>query len=52
VLNSLTLAKAYKDNNNPTKAIETLQRTLKLPTRTMDDAGYKAEAQKLLDAIQ
>ncbi|MBA4196486.1 MAG: hypothetical protein C0459_02925 [Chitinophaga sp.] len=52
VLNTLTLAKAYRDNNNPAKAIETLQRTIKLPTRTMDDAAYKAEAQKILDAIQ
>ena len=52
VLNSLLLAKAYRDNNNPAKAIETLQQTIKLPTRTMDDAAYKTEAQKILDAIQ
>ncbi|MBS1626451.1 MAG: hypothetical protein JSR09_03660 [Bacteroidetes bacterium] len=52
VLNSLILAKAYRDNNNPAKAIETLQQTIKLPTRTIDDPAYKAEAQKLLDALQ
>lgn len=52
VLNTFTLGKAYKENHNPMKAIETLQRCVKLPTRTMDDAGYKAEAQKILDSLQ
>ncbi|MBN8838160.1 MAG: hypothetical protein J0I09_12935 [Sphingobacteriia bacterium] len=52
VLNMLTLGKAYKENRNPAKAMETLQRCVKLPTRTMDDPVLKAEAQKILDSLQ
>jgi tetratricopeptide (TPR) repeat protein len=52
VLNTLTLGKAYQQNNNPSKAIEIFSRCTKLPTRTFDDPVLKAEAQKLLDNLQ
>jgi hypothetical protein len=45
------LAKSYKANNNPSKAIEILQQLVKLPIRTPDDAALKAEGQKLLDSL-
>jgi tetratricopeptide (TPR) repeat protein len=51
VLNYLILAKSYKANNNPSKAIEILQQLVKLPIRTPDDAELKAEGQKLLDSL-
>jgi len=52
VLNYLTLAKAYKENNNPAKAIEVLTKLVKLPVRTEDDAALKAEGQKILDDLE
>lgn len=52
VLNYLDLAKAYKFDNNPTKAIEILKLLAKLPTRTADDAGLKSEGKKILDEMQ
>lgn len=52
VQNQLDLAKAYKSNREPAKAIELLNRVVKLPTRTPDDVALKAEAKKLLDDIQ
>jgi tetratricopeptide (TPR) repeat protein len=51
VLNYLDLAKAYKYDNKPSKAIEVLQKLIKLPNRTTDDASYKAEGKKLLDEL-
>jgi tetratricopeptide (TPR) repeat protein len=51
VLNYLDLAKAYKYDNKPAKAIEVLQKLIKLPNRTTDDASYKAEGKKLLDEL-
>lgn len=51
VINFLDLAKAYKYDNKPAKAIEILQQLVKLPTRTPDDAGYKAEGKKMLDEL-
>jgi len=50
--NYLDLAKAYKDNRNPTKAIEVLTILVKLPTRTTDDVALKAEGNKLLESLQ
>jgi tetratricopeptide (TPR) repeat protein len=51
VVNYLDLAKAYKYYNRPTKAIEVLQKLVKLPNRTADDANLKAEGKKLLDEM-
>jgi len=52
VLNYLDLAKAYNQDNRPPKAIEVLQKLVKLPLRTADDAAYKAEGQKMLQDLQ
>ncbi len=52
VLNGLTLAKAYKENNRPAQTIEVLKRVVKLPTRTFDDTALKAEAQKMLQDLE
>jgi tetratricopeptide (TPR) repeat protein len=51
VINYLDLAKAYKYDNKPAKAIEVLQKMIKLPNRTPDDANYKAEGKKLLEEL-
>jgi tetratricopeptide (TPR) repeat protein len=51
VINYLDLAKAYKYDNKPAKAIEVLQKMIKLPNRTADDANYKAEGKKLLEEL-
>ncbi len=51
-LNYLDLAKAYRDNHQPTQAIEVLNKLVKLPTRTGDDAAIKAEGAKMLNDIQ
>jgi hypothetical protein len=52
VANYLDLAKAYKDDHKPAQAIETLNKLVKLPTRTSDDAALKAEGAKLLADMQ
>ena len=52
VLNALTLAKAYKENNKPAQTIEVLKRVVKLPTRTFADTALKAEAQKMLQDLE
>lgn len=52
VTNYFDLAKAYKDNRQPAKAIEVLNRLVKLPTRTTDDVALKAEGAKLLASLQ
>jgi len=49
VYNFLMLAKAYKENNNPTKTIEVLNKLLKLPISCLDDKTYKEEAKKMLE---
>lgn len=51
VINYLDLAKAYKQDNKPAKAIEVLNRLVKLPVRTPDDAAWKAEGKAMLDAL-
>jgi tetratricopeptide (TPR) repeat protein len=51
-LNYLDLAKAYKEARQPAKAIEVLNKLVKLPTRTGDDPAIKAEGAKMLEAIQ
>lgn len=51
-LNYLDLAKAYRDNHRPSQAIEVLNKLVKLPIRTADDAAIKSEGNKLLTEIQ
>jgi FimV-like protein len=52
MLNYLDLAKAYVQDNKPPKAIEVLQKLVKLPIRTADDAAYKEEGKKMLTELQ
>ncbi|MCW3111694.1 MAG: hypothetical protein JWR18_90 [Segetibacter sp.] len=52
VLNFLDLAKAYKFDNQPAKAIAVLNQLVKLPTRTPDDIALKAEGKTLLSEMQ
>lgn len=52
VQNYYDLALAYKQASNPTKLLEILNKLVKLPTRTINDAGLKAAGQKLLDEQQ
>jgi len=47
----LELAKAYKKNHQSDKAIEILNRLIKLPPKTIDDNGYKAEGKLLLESL-
>jgi hypothetical protein len=39
-------------DNKPPKAIEVLQKLVKLPIRTADDAAYKEEGKKMLTELQ
>lgn len=48
----LDLAKAYVKNHQTDKAIEVLTRLVKLPPKTGDDEGYKAEGRALLASLQ
>ena len=52
VLNYLELAKAYKYDDKPAKAIEVLNKMVKLPTRTADDAALKEEGRQILSEMQ
>ncbi len=52
VQNYYELVKAYEYNNQPTQQIETLNRLVKLPVRTGDDAGWKAEGKKMLEQMK
>ena len=52
MLNFLELAKAYKSESRPAKAIEVLSQLVKLPLRTADDAALKAEGKKMLEEMQ
>jgi tetratricopeptide (TPR) repeat protein len=52
VQNYYELAKAYEYNNQPTPQIETLNRLVKLPVRTGDDAAWKAEGKKMLEQMK
>jgi FimV-like protein len=51
LINYLDLAKAYKANGQSDKAIEILNRLVKLPPKTADDSGYKAEGKKLMESL-
>jgi tetratricopeptide (TPR) repeat protein len=50
--NFLDLAKAYHFTKFYEKAIQTLERLAKLPTRRIDDVGFKAEGKELLQKLQ
>lgn len=50
--NYLDLAKAYKYNREPAKAIDVLTKLIKLPTRTPDDPAIKAEGKQMLEEMQ
>ncbi|MDP1973644.1 MAG: hypothetical protein Q8J87_11760 [Sediminibacterium sp.] len=52
VTNQLDLAKAYKENRQPSKAIEVLERLVKMPNRSFNDIALKAEGAKLLASLQ
>lgn len=52
ILNYLELSKAYKRNNEKTKAISTLKIIPTLTNKTEDDAAIKAEAAKLLKDLE
>ena len=52
VPNYLDLGKAYKEDHQPAKAMEVLGRLIKLPTRSSEDVGLKAEGAKLLESLQ
>lgn len=52
VQNFYELAKAYEYNNQPTQELETLNKLVKLPVRTGDDAGWKAEGKKMLEQMK
>ncbi|MCY7421919.1 MAG: hypothetical protein LH478_09290 [Chitinophagaceae bacterium] len=52
VMNYLDLAKAYKYDDKPARAIEVLNKLVKLPTRTADDASLKEEGKRMLSEMQ
>ncbi|MDB5232237.1 MAG: hypothetical protein JWN76_3042 [Chitinophagaceae bacterium] len=52
VLNYLELAKIYKAIHRPEKALEVLNKLVRLPNRTPDDAMLKQQGQQLLNEIQ
>lgn len=52
VTNQLDLAKAYKENRQPAKAIEVLERMVKMPNRIFNDMALKTEGAKLLASLQ
>lgn len=51
VANYLELAKAYKAAGKSDKSIEVLNKMIKLPPRTADDAALKAEGKKMLESL-
>jgi tetratricopeptide (TPR) repeat protein len=51
VANYLALALAYRDSGQSDKAIELLQRMVRLPPKSQDDAGLKEEGKKLLQSL-
>ena len=52
VLNYLTLALAYEENNNAVKKIEVLKQLTRLPKRTFDDIAYIEKGKKMLENEQ
>lgn len=52
VLNLFELAKAYHKNKQDDKAIENINKLVKLPNKTAEDPWYKQEAKKMLAELQ
>ena len=52
VVNYLELAKAYVKNHQSDKAIDVLNKMIKLPNRTQDDPALKAEGKKMVAELQ
>jgi tetratricopeptide (TPR) repeat protein len=52
VLNYLEIARAYKRNNEKSKAIAALKKLATLPNTTEDDVNIKIEAAKLLKGLE
>ena len=52
VSNYLDLGRAYKENRNPSKAIEILSLLQKLPNRTSADPILKTAGAELLASLQ
>ncbi len=52
VANFYFLAKAYRSDDKPAKAIEVLNMLVKLPIRTSDDSALKAEGKVMLSEMQ
>lgn len=52
MINYYYLNKAYKENDKPAKQIDVLNKLVKLPNRTFDDAAMKEEAIKQLQQLQ
>lgn len=52
ILNLYELAKTYHKNGQDDKAIENINKLLKLPNRQAEDPSYKAEAKKMLTDLQ
>lgn len=52
LLNYLSLAKAYKRNNQEERAVELLTAMMKLPPTSSTDATVKAEGKKLLEELK
>ncbi|TAF52359.1 MAG: hypothetical protein EAZ62_06010 [Sphingobacteriia bacterium] len=50
--NYLDLALAYKENNQVDKALENLNKLVKLPSRSSDDVAAKSAGQELLNKMQ
>ncbi len=51
-LDYLDLAKVYQYDHQPGKAIDVLNKLVKLPTRTFDDVAIKEEGKRMLAAMQ
>ncbi len=52
VIDYLDLAKAYVKNHKSDKAIDVLNKMIRLPNRTQDDPALKAEGKKMLAGLQ
>ena len=52
ILNLYELAKAYRKNKQDDKAIENINKLLKLPNKTAEDSLYKQESKKMLQELQ
>lgn len=52
VQNYLDLAKVYDYDHQREKSIEVLEKLVKLPNRTFDDAALKEEGKKMLETMQ